>query len=209
MIDVPRSEAARAERLLHRETVRRELGIPSDGRIVLSVGRLHRSKGYESAAGAVAAAMPKVPDMHWVALGEGEERAHLEDRIAELGIAQRTHLRGYVGDVIPYYAASDAYLRTTLLEAENQSSHQAMAMGLPVIGFDTGASTELIKEVGHGVLVDKGNTARMAAALAQIMTSPDRGAALGERGRLYARRELGIDLMIAALTATYEKLASR
>jgi glycosyltransferase involved in cell wall biosynthesis len=100
------------------------------------------------------------------------------------------------------------YLRTTLLEADNQSSYQAMAMGLPVVGFDTRASTELIADVGHGALVEKGDTAGMATALVGFLTSPDRGAAFGERGRAYARHELGIDRTIAMFTATYEELGS-
>jgi glycosyltransferase involved in cell wall biosynthesis len=206
VVDLDLSEAARVERLHHRQTVRGALRMPPTSPIVLSVGRLHRSKGIESAAEAVAAAMPHVPNLHWVVLGDGDERERLEARIAQLGITERSHLLGYVADVLPYYAASDAYLRTTLLEAENQSSYQAMAMGLPVVGFATGASTELVVHVGHGALVEKGDSASMGRELVRIMTSPDCGAVLGERGRMYAHRELGIRQTIAEFTETYERL---
>jgi len=207
VVDLTAIDRVRAERSRLRATFREKIGAASDAPVALSVGRLHASKGHDVGADAIAAAARAIPGLHWIVLGEGDERRSLEARVRLAGIGDRVHLLGYVRDVLPYYAAADVYLRTTRLEAENLSSYQAMAMGLPVVGFDTGAGTELLVGVGHGLLVPNGDGERMGAAVIDVLTSPDRGMALGERGCLYAFRHLGVDRTIADLTRIYEDLA--
>jgi glycosyltransferase involved in cell wall biosynthesis len=209
VVDMSRIEDIYRERARHRLEVRQSLGIAPDAPVALSVGRLHRSKGHELAARAMASASRRFPDLHWLVLGDGTERVSLEATVREVGMTGRAHLLGFVPEVLPYYAAANVYLRTTLLEAENQSSYQAMGMGLPVVGFATGAGTELLGRVGHGVMVPVGDATLLGEAVADVLLAADRGADLGRRGRAYAREVLGIDRTIEQLSATYEELARR
>ena len=209
VLDMVRIDDVYHERSRYRTDLRRSLGIPADAPVALSVGRLHGSKGHELGARAVALASRRFPDLHWVVLGDGPERSALEAAVREVGMTGRAHLLGFVPEVLPYYAAADLYLRTTLLEAENQSSYQAMGMGLPVIGFDTGAGTELLSRVGHGMMVPAGNAGLLGDAIVEVLTAPARGADLGQRGRSYARQTLGIHRAIEELTTTYEERAVR
>lgn len=208
VVDVAAIDAIRGQRAAQRRSVRARIGAPEHAPLALSVGRLHPSKGHELGARAVAVALQRVPELHWVILGAGERQHAIEQLAAELGIAERTHLLGFIPEVLPYYAAADVYLRTNRLEAENLSSYQAMAVGLPVIGFDTGATTELLRTVGHGVLVRPGDAAAMGSALADLLLSPQRAADLAERGCAYAREELDVQRTIAMLSETYEALAA-
>ena len=208
-VDIKAADDAYAERARHRAEVRTALGVPASASVALSVGRLHASKGHDLAASGVALGSSRIPDLHWIVLGEGEERTSLEAKARDLGIAERSHFLGFVADVLPYYAASDVYLRTTLIEADNQSSFQAMALGLPVLGWDTGASTELLEAVGHGNLIPRIDSRLLADALFSILSSPDRGFGLGLRGRSYARAELGSDRAIRQFVDIYESLTAR
>jgi glycosyltransferase involved in cell wall biosynthesis len=206
VIDTQVIDAAFAERARHRDKVRGQLGIPARSPVALSVGRLHPSKGHEYGLEAVSRAARVLPDLQWIVLGDGAEREVLRARAEEVGIGARTHLIGFVQDVLPYYASADIYLRTTLFEAENQSSYQAMGMAMPVVGFDTGAGTELIRRTGNGVLVPLRDSDRLGAAVVEVLTKEDRGATLGSLGRDYARKQLGIERTIEDLTRTYEDL---
>lgn len=207
-VDGASIDATYEQRGHHRSKIRAELHIPPDAPLALSVGRLHPSKGHDLAARAIAVAAYRFPTLHWVVLGEGAERSHLEALIRELGIVERAHLPGFTIDVLPWYAAADLYLRTTVLEAENLSSHQAMAMGLPVVGFESTTTTDLLRQVGHGFAVPSHDAPLLAAAIARVLDAPDRGRTLGLRGREYARDELGIDRMIERLAVAYAELAA-
>lgn len=207
-LDRPSAEEAWSERDRHRAEIRAALGVTADTLLALSVGRLHSSKGHDLAAMAMALAAPRLTALHWVLLGEGAERGRLEALVRELGITERTHLVGFTPEVLRWYAAADLYLRTTLIEADNLSSHQAMALGLPVVGIASDVDTDLLPRVAHGIVVRRPDPALLANAMIEVLGMDDRGRALGLRGREYATRELGIGTMVAELAATYEELAA-
>lgn len=188
---------------VHRCRIRRDLGIPASAPVVLSVGRLHRSKGHLHGVQTVGRLSETWPDLHWIVLGEGTERPHIEARVRELGIANRVHLLGFVQDPLPYYVAADVFLRTTTFEADNQSSIQAMAAGLPVVGFDTGSGVDLIPEAGHGRRVPSGDTSAMAVEVDGLLRDRDRARRMGARGAAYARDHLDAASSRSAFMAAY------
>jgi glycosyltransferase involved in cell wall biosynthesis len=151
--------------------------------------------------------LKQFPNLHWIVLGEGEQRRELEQRIEELGIGKNAHLIGFDPQPLPYYAAADVYLRTTTMEGENISSRQAIAMGLPTVGFDTGCETELITRLGHGILVPNADAAALAHATCEILSFPDRGAALGARGINYCKTHMGIQKHVDDLMSLYDQLS--
>jgi len=205
-LDLDAINAVRAERERHRRAVRQRLKLPEDAIIALSVGRLDPSKGHEYALAALPSMLKQFPNLHWIVLGEGEHRRELERRIDELGVNEHAHLIGFDPQPLPYYAAADIYLRTPTLEGENISSRQAIAMGLPAAGFDTGCETDLIAKLGHGLLVPNGDAAALAAATCRILSTPDRGASLGARGVDYCKANMGIQKHVDDLMSLYTRL---
>jgi glycosyltransferase involved in cell wall biosynthesis len=206
VVDLAAAEAAGAQAVHHRRAVRRELGISDDALLVLSVGRLDPTKGHEYAVAALPSLVGAFPDLHWVLLGQGSAR-HAEQARA-LGVGGHAHVLGYRDDPLPYYAAADLYLRTTLLEADTMSSYNAMALGIPVVGFRNQGATELVPRVGHGLLVSCGDPAALADGVRQVLSLPDRGRAMGARGRAYAAQHLDIGDSVAELVRSYAQVAA-
>jgi glycosyltransferase involved in cell wall biosynthesis len=205
-LDLDAIEAVRAEREQHRREVRRKLNLPDDAIIALAVGRLDPSKGHLYALEALPRILSQFPNVHWIVLGEGEQRRELEKRIEELNVAEHAQLIGFDPQPLPYYAAADVYLRTTTMEGENISSRQAIAMGLPTVGFDTCCETDLIATLGHGILVANADAPALADATCEILSLPDRGAALGARGIDYCKTHLGIEKHVDDLMSLYTQL---
>ena len=205
-LDLDAIEAIRAERERHRHEVRRNLNLPEDAIFALSVGRLDPSKGHSYALEALPLMLKQVPNLHWIVLGEGDQRRELEKRIEELGVAQHAHLIGFDPTPLPYYAAADIYLRTTTMEGENISSRQAIAMGLPAVGFDTRCETDLIAKLGHGKLVPNADATALARATCEILSTPDHGVALGARGIDYCKTNMGIQKHVDDLMSLYTQL---
>ena len=208
-LDLDAIETVRAERARHRREVRRKLNISEDAIIALAVGRLDPSKCHSLALEALPSMLENFPNLHWVVLGEGDQRPELERRIVELGVEQHAHLIGFDPQPLPYYAAADIYLRTTTMEGENISSRQAVALGLPTVGFDTCRETDLIAKLGHGILVPNADTAALAAATCRILSTPDRGAALGARGVDYCKAHMGIQKHLDDLLSVYNQLHTK
>jgi glycosyltransferase involved in cell wall biosynthesis len=208
-VDLQRAKVARAERERHYGEVRRSLRLPRRSHITLSVGRLHRTKGHLFTIEALPKLLGQFPELHALILGEGEERNTLETRARELGVGERVHLIGFQPDPLPYYAAADVYLRTTTLEPENLSFFQAMAMGLPVVGFDTGRESDPIAKIGNGILLAQKDPKALAEAIEQTLALPDQGRAMGEKGATFAHEHLDVRQAVSLLCSTYADLSRK
>lgn len=208
VIDLRSIAEVRDERERHRREIRRELGVPDDALLALSVGRFDPVKGHEYAVRALPHVAAEFPNLHWAALGQGPSEGY-EASARALGVADRAHLVGFRDDPLPYYAAADLYLRTPIVEADTLASYTAMAFGLPIVGFDTRCPTELIPTVGHGLLARNEDPIALANAIRDLLRLRDRGRALGARGIDYAARHLDIGTSIEEFVGSYERAIGR
>jgi glycosyltransferase involved in cell wall biosynthesis len=206
-VDIGAADAALAERSRHAAEVRTELGLPEGCPVALSVGRLHPSKGHMLALQGLPTSLELVADVHWIVLGEGPQRPALEAMADRLGVRARTHFVGYQRDPLRFFAAADVYLRSAVLEPENLSFYESMAMALPAVGFATGESRDLLVTVGHGEQVPHGDVHAFALATARLLQRPDRGRSLGARGAAYARQHLDLSGSVDRLCAVYLQLS--
>ena len=190
-----------------RDNILRRLELPRNALLALSAGRLHPSKGHNYAIDLLARLATDLPQLHLVIIGDGLEREELADQAIRLGIGDRVHLLGFILNPRAIFEAADIYLRTTILEPENLAFYEAMAVGLPVVGFDTGWP-DLITRIGHGELVPMQDIGAFAAAVSRILCLPDRGRSLGRHGRDYACEHLNVRSSVTALMTTYKRLTS-
>ncbi|GJL60478.1 MAG: hypothetical protein NPIRA03_33350 [Nitrospirales bacterium] len=206
ILDLEEINKIRHQRQQFHKSIREKYHLPSDALITLSVGRLDSSKGHAYALEALPDLLRQFPQLHWFLVGDGNQLSELEERAKNLSVYGHVRLVGYQDDLLPYYAAATVYLRTMVFEETNLSTYKAMAMGIPIVGFDTGCETELLKKVGHGILVPNKSVAGLSAAIAQILTLPDHGRELGNRGIEFCQANLDIRLGIEDITAVYKNL---
>jgi glycosyltransferase involved in cell wall biosynthesis len=123
-----------------RERIRAELGIPSGARVIGAVGRLHPGKRYDLL---LAAAAPLLTDDRRLLLvGEGSERAALEERARSLGIADRVLFAGE-RPATPLLSAMDVFASPSPYETFGLALLEAVANGLPVVYRRSPALDEL------------------------------------------------------------------
>jgi len=206
LLDLQEINEVRYKQQQYHKAIRETSHLPSDASIALSVGRLDSSKGHIFALEALPALLRQFPNLHWLVLGEGKQRAELEGRARTLGVSPHVHLLGHQEHPLPFYAAATVYLRTMIFEETNLSTYQAMAMGLPIVGFDTGCETELLNKVGHGILVPNKSAEALSTAVAQILSMPGQGREMGSRGIEFSRINLDIRQAIEDMTTVYKNL---
>jgi glycosyltransferase involved in cell wall biosynthesis len=124
-------------------------------------------------------------------LGHGEEefgrRMIAEAESPEL--AGRFRFLGSRDDVPDLLATFDVFILPTRAETFGIAVVEAMAAGLPVIASRVGAIPEIISSSDVGRIVDVVDIPSFSNAVENVITLPDRGRAMGERGRasLYGR----------------------
>ncbi|HEY9721950.1 MAG TPA: glycosyltransferase family 4 protein [Oscillatoriaceae cyanobacterium] len=168
-----------------RAPTRAELGIGEDERVLLFVGDFYR-KGLAT----VIEALPllKTPRIRLLIVGRGEEAA-FHARAHALGVDFQLIFTGFQPDVVPYFAAADAFVFPTRYEPFGMVVTEAMAAGLPVVTTRQAGAAEVITEGGDGYLIDDPDDARaIAGRIDALFEDDDRRVAMGRAARKTAAR---------------------
>jgi glycosyltransferase involved in cell wall biosynthesis len=167
------------------------------GRVLLSVSRLTPQKGVDVAI----RALPLLPDdTTLVVLGEGPERASLEELARELGVEQRVFLPGRVPDVAAWLQRATAYVHPARWEGFGLGVLEAMLAGLPVVASKVSSLPELVGE--SGVLVRADDPSALALGVARALDTPR----LGEAARERAKSEFSVATMADRHAALYASI---
>ena len=142
------------------QQIRRELGIPLDAKVVLSVGEVNKNKNHK--VGIEALAKLNDPDVYYVICGRGPLMDAHKELAKELGVGDRVVLTGYRTDVADFYKMADVFLFPSFREGLPVAVMEAMASGLPVVATKIRGSSDLVQQ---GALFDPTDVDGIAKAI--------------------------------------------
>jgi glycosyltransferase involved in cell wall biosynthesis len=148
--DLPSRDEARAARDI-------------DGPALAFAGRIGRQKALEVGLEAVS----RMAGVSLLVAGDGPERADMERRAAELGLAGRVRFLGPLPreHVLTLFRAADASLLSSTWENFPHTVVESLAVGTPVIATAVGGVPEVVTDGMNGLLVAAGDAAALAAAI--------------------------------------------
>lgn len=127
--------------LYKRQVKRKEIGIPFDATLLISVGELSVRKNHR----VVVEALQELPDNYWyVIVGKGE----LKDELEAMDKTGRFRLLGFRTDIVELLHCSDLFVFPSLQEGLPVALMEAMASGLPVVCSRIRGCTDLVEEQG-------------------------------------------------------------
>ena len=185
------------------------LGVPAGATVISSVARVVRGKSIDVAV----RAMASVPGAHLVLAGRIDNPDHLDyveelrRLVSDLGLEDRVHLAGHVGDVPGLLAASDVVVLPTGHDAEGcpVALLEAMAAGRACVATDTPGSRDVVADRRTGRIVPVDDPEAMAGALRDLLADPQARAALGAAGH----RRVVADFSLARVARAHEDLYER
>lgn len=164
--------------------------------LILNVGRLDPQKDQATLVQAFVQVAKEFPDWRLRIVGEGTLRPELQRLVEQLGLAPKVSLPGLVREIDAEYRRAGIFAMPSRYESFGLATAEAMAHGLPVVGFDDCPGTnELVTDGETGILV-RGNGDRseaMAGGLRKLMSDRERRQAYGRAGRSQARRMFDLD----------------
>jgi glycosyltransferase involved in cell wall biosynthesis len=191
---------------IDRSTARERFGLPGDAVVCGLFSQLVEHKGALDFVNAAHRAAAENPSLHFMIAGHGPQAfaERLRKSVASGAIADRIHLVPPRGEIWPLLAAVDAVAITTLWpDPLPRIVMEAMAVGLPVIGYTGGGVGEMVVDGETGMLCAPGDIDGLAAAMVRIAEDEGLRRQLGEAGRDRSRRLFSVkrhvDLMEAAL----------
>jgi phosphatidylinositol alpha-1,6-mannosyltransferase len=171
------------------EAPRSRLGLSSEQRLILSVGRLQRRKGFDNVIRVLPLLRDRI-DVHYALIGVGEDQAHLKGLAVEQGVADRVHLLGHVTyeDLPRWYAACDVFAMPNRdIDGDTEGFGlvflEAAAAGKPVVCGTAGGTGSAVVDGVTGLRVDGERPEAIADALERLLADPAAAQRMGLNGR--------------------------
>jgi len=147
--------------------------------LVVSVGRLHENKAFDTLLHALAL-LPQAE--LWIA-GEGPARPALEALIAQLGLGQRVRLLGWLDDPLPAIRAGDVYVVPSRHEPLGSVVLEGWMCERPMVAAASQGPKWLIRDGENGLLVPVDAPKAMAEAVARLLADRELAGRLAAAGR--------------------------
>ena len=190
-----------------REEIRKELNLKKDDKVLISIGRLFKAKGYPYLIEAIKILKSKYPDIKLLIIGEGEEKNKLETQTRELNLEKNKYFLGRKENVSNCLNASDIFILASLWEGFGLAIVEAMACGLPVITTNVGGIPEIIQDKISGLLVDPKDSEILAQKIDYLLNlDADSRERLILKGRKIVEQKFSLEKMITKYEELYYKL---
>ncbi len=196
-IDIGKFNAVKVDKVLKRK----ELGLPEESFVVLSVGELNKNKNHEVVIKALAEM--KNTDIHYIICGQGGLEDYLKNISKELGVEKQVHLLGFRKDIVEICKMSDVFVFPSFREGLSVALMEAMACGLPVICSNIRGNSDLIEDGRGGYLVDPDEISGYKESVSQLYDSVELRNNFKE-WNLEAVRQYSVENIISNIKEIYE-----
>ena len=192
-----------------RASVRRELGLPVDAPLVVSVSRLVPRKGMDTLIRSAARLGRTEPDLVVAIAGSGRDRRRLEGLVASTGAPVR-FLGRVPEELLPgLYGAGDVFAmlcrsRWGGLEQEGFGIVflEAAAAGVPQVAGESGGAAEAVAHERTGLVMGRPNAVeQVARTLSDLLGDRERRTEMGREARRRAEAEFSYDVLARRLRA--------
>ena len=128
---------------------------PEGKTVISTVGCLESSKGYDRLVGVCGRLKDEGKAFELRIIGEGRDRAALEEQIERLGLSDCVKLLGYQTNPYKYVAASDFFVCSSRTEGLSTAVSEAVILGVPVVSTDVSGAREILGDRDeYGLVVE-------------------------------------------------------
>lgn len=192
-----------------RERIRESLGIPAGRKIVAYLGLLAAYQGTNVLLEAARMIIEQRQDIHFLIMGYPDVRSY-QALADSLGVTEYVTLPGRIlyKDAHAYLALGDLAVAPKMSATEGAGKiPNYMAMGLPVVTFDTPVSREILGDAG--VFARFGDPRSLADEILRVIDQPEWAAQLAVTVREKAVSEHSWALAACQIEAIYERVLAQ
>ena len=185
--------------------IRKELNLPPDAFVALSVGELNKNKNQQIVLRAIASLHD--PSVYYLLCGKGSRRKRLEQLAQKLGIEKNARFLGYRKDVFDVYRQSDVFVQSSWREGMPLAPLEAAWQETPMIVSTARGTTDLVED-GLSGFVNRPNDAKgFAESIRKLRRDPTLRRRMAIRAKELAR-PFGVECAKRELTSLIAEILS-
>jgi glycosyltransferase involved in cell wall biosynthesis len=192
----------------NRISVRKELKIPINSKVVGMIACFKPQKAPLDFVRMAYMVTLKLPETHFVLIGDGILRAKIENMIIELGLQGNVHLTGWRRDIPDLISAMDIMTLTSLWEGLPKVVVEARLMGVPVISTRVSGVEEIIRDTVSGFIVPFKRPDIMAQKAVKLLENPELMRRMGREAK-FVSSEFDLDEVVLEHGNLYQSLIKK
>jgi glycosyltransferase involved in cell wall biosynthesis len=178
----------------------------SAAKVIGVVARLDLQKGFEYLLAAVRELGSSFGSIKLVIVGEGPDRAAIEQMIERNGLQKTVVLAGQRSDMANVYASMDLFVLPSLNEGLPMTVLEAMAASKPVIATRVGAIPKVIEDGKTGLLVNPVDAAGLKDAMAKLLSDAELAHRVAAQGYEWVAQHYTAGAMAKQYRAMYDEV---
>ena len=151
---------------IDKKAYKREIGVPEDCVLVLSIGEMIERKNHEVIIRALAKVENK--NVYYAICGKGSLREHLEEIANELGVGDRVKFLGFRRDIPELCNTADISAFPSRIEGLGLAGIEAMAAGVPLVSSNVHGILDYVLDGKTGYAIDPEDVDGYAKAIASL-----------------------------------------
>ena len=186
--------------------LRKELGVPPNDRIVMTIGRLEACKSHELFIETACKVLQRDPNVSFLIVGVGPLEKRLRSTIVKNNVSSKVKLVGLRTDVYDLLSLCDVYMKPGVVDGFiGITVLEAQAMGVPVVAWYTEDVTMAIEDGVTGFLINGTDTNAMAERIRILLADKKYAEKIGEYGRTFVQKTFTIEGIARNLVKAYER----
>lgn len=189
-----------------KDTIRKELSIPSDATIINFTGRINLDKGFREYIKAFNGLYKLNKSIYWIIIGPYDKGklALPQKMIDTLNRHPNIRLLGYCPSPVKYYAVSDIFCIPSYREGFGNVVIEAGIMGVPSVATNIVGLKDSVADGYTGILVPVKEAKLLQAALNRIIGDKNLRQRLGENAKMRAHANFEQDTINRLILKEYE-----
>ena len=155
-----------------KKSVRKELGISDDTKVIVNVGELLPNKNQRTAILAMKDVVKKYPTAKLFIAGNGPELDNLTNLVKESKLEKNVEFLGYTLDLDKYFNVSECLVACSIREGLGLNVIEAMMCGNPIVASINRGHNELVNDGENGYLVESTNSKMFAKKIIKVLDEP-------------------------------------
>jgi glycosyltransferase involved in cell wall biosynthesis len=184
-------------------------GLPAHARVLVCVGRVDAQKNTAWLVERAPQIMTALPGHHLIFVGDGPLREQLDQRVVELGLAERVRFVGWQPNVPAILAASELLLLPSRWEGMPNVVLEAMAAGKPVVATRAEGVCELLGPAAALQAIAHDDEAGFVQAAMNLAGDAELGVVLGGQNQARATEHFSLATAVRQYEHLYESLCGR
>ena len=165
--------------------LRSELNLPTESKLILSVGELNDNKNHSIIIKALAEL--KDSNVYYLIAGNGPKKEDLKFLAKEYGVENNFYLLGYRRDLAYIYSNVDVFVLPSRREGLGLAAIEAMSFGLPIVTSNRHGINDYSIEGKTGYKYDPNDYKGFASGIKKILEDPEMRQSMSDHNRQFAK----------------------